>query len=280
MYKAVLAAVVASVAPITGALAADMTPPAPPMQYVVPAAVEAPSSWYLRGDIGIGMVQASGVDYLPNPLNNPNNFAIQSVDLQDQAFFLIGAGYEFNNWLRFDGTVEYRSKDSLFFWGTYTTACPNTLSACDDLYNGNVSSWVFLANAYVDLFTWCGLTPFIGAGVGVAANTLSGFSDIGVPTGGAGIGVPTTDWNLAWAIHAGLSYAVTQNVKLEVAYRYLNMGSVQAPINCIGGCNPDSYRLRALESQDVMLGFRWLFNVAPALAAPAPYAPPPLASRG
>ena len=91
---------------------------------------------------------------------------------------------------------------------------------------------------------------------------MSGFSDVGIPTGGSGVGPTVTDWNLAWAIHAGLSYTINEHLKLEIAYRYLNMGSVQGPINCIGGCNPDSYRFHALKSQDLMLGFRWMFKAA------------------
>jgi opacity protein-like surface antigen len=301
MQRAIITALVAAFIPLASASAADMALPPPvmpapqAMPLVMPAPVEVESRWYLRGDLGVGAVSVDSVDYLANPLNNPNNFTIQSVALQDQAFFLVGAGYEFSNWLRFDVTAEYRTKDSFVFWGGYTTACPNPYAQCIDVYNGYISSWVFLANAYVDLGTWCGLTPFVGFGVGYAANTLAGFSDVGIPTGGAGIGPNVTDWNLAYAVYAGLSYAVTPNLKLELAYRFLNMGSVEGAINCIGGCNPDSYRFHNLESQDLMLGFRWMFELGPTYAgqpvqliapvqpqylAPMPMPQPPLAARG
>jgi len=276
MLKAAAAALILLAVPSADALAADM-PQFPPQQVVpmiMPAPVETESSWYLRGDIGVGNMQTQSVDYSPNPLNNPNNFTIQSVALQDQMFFLVGAGYEFNNWLRFDATAEYRSKDSFVFWGGYTTACPNPFAQCLDVYNGYISSWVFLANAYVDLFTWCGFTPFVGVGVGTAANTLAGFSDVGIPTGGAGIGPTVTDWDLAWAIHAGFSYRINENLRLELAYRFLNMGSVEGPINCIGGCNPDSYRFHNLESQDLMLGFRWMFGSGPVYVSQPQYVAP------
>ena len=164
MFKAAVATLIFLVVPLASASAADMAqqPPMMPAQVmpiVMPAPIEAPSSWYLRGDIGVGNLQTTNVDYLPNPLNNPSDFTIQSVALQDQVFYLLGVGYEFNNWLRFDATAEYRNKDSFVFWGGYTTACPNPYAQCLDVYNGYISSWVFLANAYVDLFTWCGLHP-------------------------------------------------------------------------------------------------------------------------
>ena len=116
MFKAAVAALIFSIVPLASALGADVAQPyipAPQMQVIpvmMPAPVEAPSSWYLRGDIGVANLQTTTVDYLPNSLNNPSNFTIQSVALQDQVFFLFGAGYEFNNWLRFDATAEYRNK--------------------------------------------------------------------------------------------------------------------------------------------------------------------------
>ena len=67
--------------------------------------------------------------------------------------------------------------------------------------------------------------------------------------------------NFAWALHAGLAYNVTQNFSVEFAYRYLNYGSVSDQIDCYGGCNPDTYKLQNLTSQDFMLGMRWRFPI-------------------
>ena len=228
MLKVIVTAVFAAAVPFASALAADMPVP------VMPAPVEPVSSWYLRGDVGVGAMHADGVTYLPNPNNNPSDFTIQSVGIGDQSFLNAGIGYEVNNWLRLDVTGEYRTKAAFNFWGGYTTACPNPFAQCLDVYNGYISSLVFLANAYIDIGTWYGLTPFIGAGVGTAGNQMSGFSDVGIPTGGSGVGPTVTQWNLAWAIHAGLSYAVTENLKLELAYRYLNMGNATAA-QALGG---------------------------------------------
>ena len=93
MFKAAVATLIFLVVPLASASAADMAqqPPMMPAQVmpiVMPAPIEAPSSWYLRGDIGVGNLQTTNVDYLPNPLNNPSNFTIQSVALQDQVFYL------------------------------------------------------------------------------------------------------------------------------------------------------------------------------------------------
>jgi len=86
MLKVIVTAVFAAAVPFVSAFAADMPVP------VLPAPVAPVSSWYLRGDIGVGAVHANGVDYLPNPNNNPSDFTIQSVGIGDQAFLNAGIG--------------------------------------------------------------------------------------------------------------------------------------------------------------------------------------------
>jgi opacity protein-like surface antigen len=266
------------------AFAADMAMPPQPVYQPV---VMDQGGWYLRGNVGIGLISEADIDYEQNPLNH-SNFQIQHSSIGDTPFFMVGAGYELNNWLRFDVTAEYRSKADVDFFGVY-----NNAGTFGDQYHGYLQSAVFLANAYVDLGTWDCLTPFVGVGVGGAWNKFAELTDIGIGTSGFGIGRNSSDFNFAWALHAGLSYAVTRNFSVELAYRYLNYGSVTDTIDCAGGCNPDSYKLHNLSSNDLMLGMRWRFPVdsgfvvsTPVMMqpAPAPMAPPPpqypLSTRG
>ncbi len=81
---------------------------------------------------------------------------------------------------------------------------------------GDFTSAVFLVNGYVDFGTWYGITPFIGAGAGVARNMLSGFSETSLTTI-AGVTTPSGGWigdndktHFAWALYAGLGYAERQ----------------------------------------------------------------------
>ena len=76
-----------------------------------------------------------------------------------------------------------------------------------------------------------------------------------------------TQWNFAWALHAGVAYNVSQNFKMELAYRYLNMGSVDTAevlcgaTGCGTGAGPRAfYTLRDMTSHDIKLGFRWLLQ--------------------
>jgi opacity protein-like surface antigen len=170
--------------------------------------------------------------------------------------------------------------------GSYTEFCPD--GRCFDLYDGSHSAWVFLANAYLDLGTWWCITPFIGVGAGGAWTKSTGLTDIGFITGPGttGFGFASTEftkWNFAWALHAGLTYNVTNSFKVELAYRYLNMGDVQTSIiDCAGvGCATNGprafYTMTNFDSHDVKLGVRWMLQPEP---TPIYEPPPPLMRRG
>ena len=214
--------------------AADYIPPAPPQPYIPPPPPQpCCDSWYLRGYVGIGLNNNSNVEYLPAPANVGNGFNFEHNDIADTPFIGLGVGYEVNNWLRIDATAEYRSKTEVTAFGSYTFDG----GVFGDSYHGYLKSWVFLANAYVDLGTWNCFTPFIGAGIGGAYNTMSDLTDIGIFTSGRGIGRDSSDWHMAWALYAGVAYNVSQSLKIELTYRYLNYGSVTDTIDCLGnGC--------------------------------------------
>jgi opacity protein-like surface antigen len=240
-------ALLAALMAIPAARAADM--PLPP-----PAAEPCCSAWYLRGFVGVGLVGKQNVEYLPNPAPW-NDFAFEQNSTGDTTFFGGGVGYAWNNWLRFEGTAEYRGKTQVNAFGSYTFGG----GTFGDAYQGYIKSSIFLANAYVDLGTWWCLTPFVGAGIGGAYNTLADFTDIGIGTSGRGIGRNSSEWHMAYALYAGLAYNVSQNFKVDFTYRYLNYGSVTDTVDCLGNptCHFDSYKFGNLYSHDFMIGLRW-----------------------
>ncbi len=257
-------------------------PPAPPPYIPPPPQQECCDSWYLRGFVGIGLNGNYQLDYQQNAANS-SNFAFDSSSIANTMFLGAGLGYELNNWLRLEATAEYRAKARVYAFGHYTNGGGFFL----DTYEGNLSSWVFLANAFVDLGTWDCWTPFVGVGIGGAYNTLSDFTDINPSVAGFGIGRNPSQWNLAWALYAGVSYNVSKNFKIDLTYRYLNYGSITDTVDCYGGCNPDSFKFKDLYSNDIMLGLRWTCcDTAPPppryVYQPQPYMPPPppLQSRG
>jgi opacity protein-like surface antigen len=266
------------------ARAADYSQPMPQQQYVIqqpPPVEEFASNWYLRGFVGVGMNGKYTIEDLPQ---SPNGFVFDQHSIGDTMFVGGAVGYEWNNWLRFDFSGEYRGRTQVNARGIY-----DAVTGQGDAYQGYLKSWVFLANTFVDLGTWNCFTPFVGFGVGTARVTLADFTDMGIGTTGGGFGRNPSKWNFAWALHAGVAYNVSKNLKVELAYRYLNYGSITDSVDCIGGCNTgvDSYRLSHLYSNDIMLGLRWTCcETAPAphyVYTPPPpvyVPPPPLHSRG
>jgi opacity protein-like surface antigen len=160
--------------------AADMSPPppilrAPPVPYV-----EVGSSWYLRGDFSYRMFDIANT-------NGP----------EDAAVLGFGVGYQFNSWLRGDVTLDYQFGSRFALNDAATVAGAKMWSSST------------FANGYVDLGTWWGITPYVGAGVGAALNDLESRSR----------------WNFAWALMAGAAYHLSPNLSVDFGYRYADLGS-------------------------------------------------------
>ncbi len=264
----------------TAACAADMALPPPQLSYQPPP-VET-SGWYLRGDIGVGIQNFSEFDHgQTNPAFVwPASWTIVQQDIQDATIAGFGVGYEVNNWLRLDVTGEYRTKAMFKVTGSYTDSCAGG-GICFDVNQGNYSAAVFMANAYIDLGTWWCLTPYIGGGVGAAYNMISGIQDNGINSDGTvGFGYSasnSSNFDLAWNVQAGLTYNVSNNLKIDFSWRYLDLGSPQsAVVQCQNtlACPGAFYTLKDMTSQDFRIGLRWMLQPEPMLPMP------PLMSRG
>ncbi|WP_406854687.1 outer membrane protein [Alsobacter sp. KACC 23698] len=253
------------------AQAADMPlPPPPPM---APEPLPEFSGWYLRGDVGAGITQMGELHSTFDAGFDVPGLLVARKSVEDQFFVGAGFGYQFNNWFRADLTGEYRGGGRYAAIESYTTSsCGGAV--CFDNYNGNIRSSVFLANGYVDLGTWVGVTPFVGAGVGFANHKLSGLTDVDHQLGGYGFAGDHSKTNFAWALMAGLGYNVSPNLKLELGYRYLNMGDVESgAIRCQNTpfCGNEVHKF-SLASHDLRLGMRWMLG-GPTYIPEAPQMP-------
>lgn len=101
-----------------------------------------------------------------------------------------------------------------------------------------------MLNAYYDIDTGTKLTPYVGAGIGMARLKAK---------------VADTDENLskskttfAWQVGAGVSYAMTENVFLDAGYRYTDSGNVTIKEDW-GKAKFDS------TSHELLLGARYAF---------------------
>jgi opacity protein-like surface antigen len=125
----------------TVAFAADFPPTLPSAQPVLQSAAE--SGWYLRGDIGITNQRLSTL----TQRMDSTVLSSQQVGMgfDRSPFFLVGVGYQWNSWLRFDVTGEYRAKakfhgsDNVTFFDGVGTA------VLVDNFSASKSEWVVLS---------------------------------------------------------------------------------------------------------------------------------------
>jgi opacity protein-like surface antigen len=229
-------------------------------KYVEPKAF---GGWYLRGHIGMSNQQLGS---LYNVLYDSTEI-LEFIDpghFGSAPTFGVGIGYQVNDWFRADATLEYRGKASFSAFDRYETVSdgdPLTFDGTND-YDGYKSEWVAMGNAYVDLGTIKGFTPYIGAGLGAARVTIHGFTDINLPNAGQAYGATDSKWNFAWAVHAGVGYAITDHATIDFGYSYLDMGDGRTgdiqPVSGTGTID-NPMHFRDITSHDFKLGLRYKF---------------------
>ncbi|MDR3469124.1 MAG: outer membrane beta-barrel protein [Xanthobacteraceae bacterium] len=281
--KHLLAATAASIVS-TAALAADL-PIAPPPAYAPPPPCCASNDfggWYLRGDIGFSNQKVKNlVDTNSNAYTN--ELVSQTSNFDSGGIYDVGVGYQFNNWFRADITGQYRGSANFRGVDSITGTGPFAGFVGTDQYGASKSELVFLANAYIDLGTWWCVTPFIGAGIGTSRVSINGFTDTGDFIQGTQKHSFTTagnasQWNFAWAAHAGLAYHVNPGLTVELAYSYMSLGNgttgATNSFDQFTVVNGAPFAFHNITSNDIKLGVRWSLDPTPA------YAPHPLITKG
>jgi opacity protein-like surface antigen len=201
--------------------------------------VEFGTGWYIRGDIGYANQSMPAI--LPD-------LSTVSTDRVSSYTGGLGFGYKFNNWIRADLVGDYRQPNKAT-GPTGTASCVTQITnnglgvpqvtatdTCSAIGAGSVWRWDVLANAYVDLGTWYGWTPYVGVGAGMsftqAKSNRHWYMSNGLPyqvsTDGFYFNWDSATQNLteqfAWALMAGAAYQLTDSAFVDVGYRYVNLG--------------------------------------------------------
>jgi opacity protein-like surface antigen len=255
--------------PAAEAIAADI-PEIPPPQHFA-------GNWYLRGYIGMANQGFKGLEHADFSI--PDYFEwLDKGNFDAVPLFGLGVGYRHSEHLRFDLTGEYRGKSAFSALDRYDSdSNPPDFDGDPgpdwgtNHYTGKKSEWLFLANGYYDFGTWKNITPYVGAGVGFSYNTIYGFVDNNVPAAGQGFAPTGHEWNFAWALHAGASMQVTDNLALDLGYSFVSLGDAQTgefqnsnpAFGCTVGVDCTPMKFKGIYSHDIKLGLRWAFD-APA----------------
>lgn len=207
----------------------------PPQVYAPETSIDGVGQgWYIRGDLGY-----TGWNNHGNPNYNlvSTGPTYSNVEFDDSRFgrhmsYGAGMGYQLNDFLRADATADFFSAD-MTGSSTVASRCDATEAVgtnCGFSHQGDFRGIGVLANAYVDLGTYAGLTPYVGGGAGVthvswgdishnpycvngtaacSGNTLAAQGSSGMDS-----------WRFTYALMAGMSYDITSSVKLDLGYRF------------------------------------------------------------
>jgi opacity protein-like surface antigen len=240
-----------------GVRAADMPEYPPIIEAPEPLPFASAGGWYLRGDIGYKWYNEPSAG-LTNPnyagfAADPNGAQMWNEEMGDAWNVGIGAGYKFNDYLRADLTFDYESAGE--FSGRLWCDAPCAATDYSAEYM-DIEAWSALANVYADLGTYGGFTPYVGGGLGFSYLVASnGSSDApGVAFDGPVNGEET--WNFAWALMAGASYALNEQLSVDVGYRYLDLGEARSG-RITNGVSSTRIKYDDITAHEVRVGLRY-----------------------
>jgi opacity protein-like surface antigen len=213
-----MALVALALAPLTPVHAADYDPPVYVDQAPDYVPVEVGSGWYLRGD----------VSYLAQKSFKNDNFAFTPASFdekEDPIFASIGFGYHFNDYLRADLNLGYLPGNKIGIG--YDDSAIVTLPTLPTVASASLQNYAFsgMLNGYVDLGTYVGITPYLGAGIGVVRSThklSANYIDNNDPTSQLTQQDDKTKYSLAYTLNAGLAYQVSKNVSVDLGSQYFS----------------------------------------------------------
>jgi opacity protein-like surface antigen len=181
-----------------------------------PVMVESAGSWYIRGDIDYHRADLIDTEYAVS--GGTSTFV--TTDLDDSWSLGGGIGYNVSRNFRVDLTADYWLKSD--FRGSTVGTCGTPPLPCNSTDTSSLSAIVVLANAYADLGTYHGITPYVGAGIGVAHVKWSDLSN----DDGTIVTVHEGRKSMrgAFALMAGASYCLTDTLELDGGYRFTRVG--------------------------------------------------------
>jgi opacity protein-like surface antigen len=245
---------------LCAALLAGVAGPALAADYIEePIEVVAVGGWYIRGYIGMSNQFFDGLE--------SDLFPTTGFGWYDDGGFGSapiaggGVGYEFNDYLRGDITVEWRGKADF-----YALDFIDDGSITTNEYTAKKSELVFMANGYYDFGDFYGITPYVGAGIGASYNTISHFRDVNIINGGGAYADDNSEWNFAWALHTGLGFQATERMTIDFGYSFISLGDAETGTleNDDGSSFPsgenESIKFNDIYSHDFKLGVRYSLN--------------------
>ena len=159
-------------------------------------------------------------------------WAIGASGTEDAAVFDVGLGARLNQYFRTDLTAEYRP------WGkqkfTQTGAEEKT-----DMYSLDA-----MMNVYAEYPIMEALSIYATGGIGYAYNRTDDSAKLDAKGKS----------NFAWNVGAGIEYAVTECMSIDLGYRFSDLGKARAKVKETGDAASEKVRYN-----DIKLGLKYYF---------------------
>ncbi len=253
-----------AVALSTAAYAADL--PTPVIEHI-PEVPAVGGGLYLRGDIGYKIYGDPSGSF--NDYGNLRELRFERESMDNAWMIGVGVGYQFNDYFRSDVTLDYETRAGVKGYAACLTSCTGGYTT----EGTDIDVWTVMLNGYVDIGTWNRITPYVGAGIGAAYVRTSDTYSIDPATGRFNYSGDNGEWNFAWALMAGASYAVTDNWSIDAGYQYRDLGKAKT-LKLQNTASPDSrVEWDDLTAQEIRLGVRYSFGRNAAPAGPVYYEP-------
>lgn len=237
--RAIAASFLWALTAVASAQAADMPGGWAPPPIMVPRFSELTSGWYIRLDAGYNWNKIGSLD-----AGTP----VTSMTFQNSPDIGAGFGYKYQ-WMRFELSIDRGFPSAV--------RAATAAAVTQPQYSAKVSWITALGNAYIDMGTWWGFTPYVGAGVGATRLHTENYIDtFFVPVPNALTKSDAT--NFSWAAMAGVAFQITPQWAVDVGYRYLDLGQIH---NTTASHLPFDYAdFRKVSNQEVRIGIRFLID--------------------
>jgi opacity protein-like surface antigen len=224
------------------AQAADYRP-LPPVVY---------GGWYVRADLGYKWY-GTPTAIFDAPTFGPGYTVPGNGELFDETMsnawaFGGGFGYDPVGAHRFDFTLDYETPSN-FNGHLDCPLCGATFSE----ETADISAWAGLFNFYWDFEGHKNFKPYVGAGVGFSALTTTNVASDNPP---GSVYPGATHWNFAWALMAGLTKDMGGKMKLDINYRYLNLGEARSGVISDGVGGTGFFQYQNIHAHEFRIGIR------------------------
>ncbi|EBS6881416.1 porin family protein [Salmonella enterica] len=215
---------------------------------------------YLNGKAGVSVLQLSGQSQNFSYADDHEKY--NGGSSRDTVFTGgIALGYDFSS--NFDipvrAEIEFSSRGKSHTGYNLEKESSDNFSSRWDAKT-QLSLNTVMVNAYYDFKNQSAFTPFISAGLGYARvhqkTTLTDIyseQDFNDVTSSSRSG---TSNNFAWSLGAGVKYALTSNVNVDLSYRYLDAGKTEVS----SATEDEEYKSKAsVKTNDITLGVTYSF---------------------